>query len=70
MAGTLADIEAALKIRIGAFEQRLKLEHPECLDEQKHFDEGTAERAYWHYGYMAALKDMLKMLGATHEDPH
>lgn len=24
---------------------------------QRHLDEGTAERAYWHMGYLAALND-------------
>ena len=35
---------------------------PESLVEQKHLDEGTQERAYWHYGYMVALRDVLKFL--------
>lgn len=36
--------------------------HPEVTVEQKHLDEGSAERAYWHYGYMVALRDVLKLL--------
>ena len=32
--------------------------------EQKHLDEGTRERIYWHYGYMVALRDALKAFGA------
>ena len=28
--------------------------------EQKHLDKGVPERAYWHYGYGMALRDVLK----------
>jgi hypothetical protein len=30
--------------------------------DQKHLDDGSSERAYWHHGYQAALDDMLKLL--------
>lgn len=30
--------------------------------EQKHLDAESAERAYWHYGYAAALKDIQNCL--------
>lgn len=30
-----------------------------CEDEQRHLDEGTSERVYWHYGYLMALQDIL-----------
>jgi hypothetical protein len=33
-----------------------------CIAEQKHLDEGSQERAYWHYGYLVALKDALSLL--------
>lgn len=33
-----------------------------CFEEQLHLNEGTQERVYWHYGYMAALSDVLCML--------
>ena len=34
------------------------LNAPECRVEQKHLDAGTAERAYWHHGYLSALQDV------------
>ena len=34
-----------------------------CLSEQAHLDADTRERAYWHYGYLIAIKDVLAMLG-------
>lgn len=35
---------------------------PYCFADQKHLDENTPERAYWHYGYRAALIDVMKQL--------
>jgi hypothetical protein len=35
---------------------------PECFTEQKHLDQGSAERTYWHYGYLCALRDTLKLI--------
>ena len=31
--------------------------------EQAHLKPSTRERAYWHYGYLAALQDILYLLG-------
>jgi len=33
-----------------------------CFEEQKHTRAGTEEKIYWHYGYMAALTDVLRFL--------
>ena len=33
-----------------------------CETAQKHLDPGTLEQAYWHYGYLCALKDMLALV--------
>lgn len=38
----------------------LKKNHPTVFTEQKHLDEGTAERAYWHYGRWGTLRDLRK----------
>lgn len=35
---------------------------PYIAADQKHLDENTVERAYWHYGYRAALLDVIKLL--------
>jgi hypothetical protein len=37
-------------------------EAPLTAVEQKHLDEGSPERAYWHHGYQAALTDVMDML--------
>jgi hypothetical protein len=60
---TFCDISALSQRRDGQVKW-LKEYHPECQREQKHLDEGSAERAYWHYGYMVALTDLLNFLGA------
>jgi hypothetical protein len=39
-----------------------------CFAEQLHCEEGTRERAYWHYGYMVALRDVLGFLGVPPAD--
>jgi hypothetical protein len=31
---------------------------PQIEREQRHLQEGTAERAYWHYGYYIAVRDI------------
>jgi hypothetical protein len=35
---------------------------PDSLIEKKHLAEGSSERAYWHYGYMVAVRDVLRFL--------
>lgn len=35
---------------------------PECFRNQEHLNEGSAERVYWHYGYLSALQDVLRLL--------
>jgi hypothetical protein len=48
--------------RAELIEQWLDENHPECRKDQEHLDKETAERAYWHYGYVAALNDVIKLL--------
>lgn len=33
-----------------------------AADEQKQLDGDSPERAYWHFGYQAALTDMINLL--------
>ena len=44
--------------RIDGLTEWLKENHPEVATEQKHLDAGSSERAYWHHGYLMALKDV------------
>ena len=43
---------------------------PECENEQRHLDEGTGERSYWHFGYLMAIKDVLALLGNASTPRH
>lgn len=45
----------------------LDKEHPEVFTEQRHLHKGTSERVYWHHGYMMALSDVLRAIGAPDE---
>lgn len=40
----------------------LRREDPACFSQQKHLEEGTGERVYWHYGYLSAVRDTLRLL--------
>jgi hypothetical protein len=50
--------------RIKDLREWLKKEAPECFIEQKHTEEGTQERVYWHHGYMMGLRDALRFFTA------
>lgn len=56
------DLPTALSKRIGPLQRWLAENASACVHEQKHLDEGSAERTYWHYGYLCALRDILKLL--------
>jgi hypothetical protein len=57
----IADI-SALQKRAEDLQDWLKENSPEVFKEQKHLDEGTQERIYWHYGYLVAVRDMYRFL--------
>jgi hypothetical protein len=52
----------ALKKRAQDLEDWLKEKAPESFVEQKHAEEDTQERIYWHHGYMMGLRDALRLL--------
>lgn len=39
----------------------LKENAPDVFVEQRHLQEGTPERAYWHHGYLMALRDVTSL---------
>lgn len=51
----------ALRERVRKLEQWLAVHGGDCDTEQAHLDEGR-ERNYWHYGYLSALRDTLKLI--------
>jgi hypothetical protein len=34
----------------------------DLVGEQRQLEEGSREQAYWHYGYMVALRDVLRFM--------
>jgi hypothetical protein len=51
-------LDELIQSRIDGLQEWLEQHAPECAEEQRHLDEGTDERTYWHYGYLTALRDM------------
>jgi hypothetical protein len=60
-------LEGALEARVRDLREWLREHGPDCATEQKHLDEGSAERTYWHYGYLSALIDTLAQLRKRRE---
>ena len=52
--------------RIKELKDWLIEQDPNCFKEQKHLDEGTPERIYWHYGQLMTLIDLRKGLDSPH----
>lgn len=43
---------------------------PETAEMQRHLDANTAERVYWHHGYLVALIDVRNLLKGRKSRPH
>jgi hypothetical protein len=56
---------ALLQQRRDGIRQWLAEEAPYAASDQRHLDASTPERAYWHYGYQAALTDIIDLLTPT-----
>jgi hypothetical protein len=53
------ELAAKLQKRADGIDKWLHEIGSRCKSEQRHCDDGTVEREYWHYGYMMAIKDVL-----------
>ena len=51
-----------LKRRRDGIREWLQDEAPHAAADQKHLEEASPERAYWHHGYQAALNDVIDLL--------
>ena len=65
-----SDVADSLRERVKQLMDWLQREAPECLTEQRHLDHGTSERAYWHYGYLTAIRDVLDRWVGVNEASH
>ncbi len=50
-----------IEYRCGELKQWILKKAPHLVDEQKHLEEGSEERAYWAHGYLSALLDVLRL---------
>jgi hypothetical protein len=55
-------LEFVLDRRMADLQVWLAENAPDCDKEQKHLNEGSLERIYWHYGYFVATRDALNYL--------
>ena len=55
----------ALSDKADALKRWLFENAPFCELAQRHLDRGTIEQAYWHYGYVCAIRDVLALLEST-----
>jgi hypothetical protein len=62
MAEIDAEITSAIRARMQGIREWMADEAPYVTADQRHLYENTPERAYWHYGYQAALTDVLSLI--------
>lgn len=43
----------------------LENESPYTMFDQRHLESGTSEQAYWHFGYVSAINDVMRLLSET-----
>ena len=55
---------ATIRRRLRNIREWIDAEAPYLPGDQRHLDANTPERAYWHYGYQAALADVLNLVDA------
>ena len=56
------DVLSVLVERREAIKDWLDKQAPYADLEQKHLDDATTERAYWHHGYQTACADILLLI--------
>ena len=64
------DFATTLESRRDEITRWLEENGPECGEEQRHLDEGSEERTYWHFGYLMAIKDVLALFGNASTTHH
>jgi hypothetical protein len=62
------EIASAVRSRMDDIREWIADEAPYITADQRHLDTNTPERAYWHYGYQAALRDILALADRSTED--
>jgi hypothetical protein len=72
VSGFFADprVERALRDRASELAKWLADHGSDCQETQAHLDAGSIERIYWHYGYLVALRDVLRLIDSQKTDLH
>jgi len=65
-----ADAEGKLRQRISELSDWLSEYGQGCQEKQAHIDAGSVERIYWHYGYLIALRDVVRLLDSQELELH
>lgn len=61
-------IASTIRTRMDGIREWIADEAPYIVADQRHLDANTPERAYWHYGYQAAIRDVLALMERSTED--
>jgi hypothetical protein len=61
----LTKLTQVLRTRIATLTRWVNRHCPDCETEQAHLEEGTREQAYWNYGYLVALRDILRKVSGS-----
>jgi len=64
------NIISAIRARLQGIREWMADEAPYVTVDQRHLDAHTPERTYWHYGYQAALSDVLAMIEGRSNQEH
>lgn len=65
MANPAPDFASSIRERMDDIQKWISDEAPYIVADQRHLDANTPERAYWHFGYQAALRDILNLVEST-----
>ena len=58
----MEEIIRRIEERIISHQEFLNEQDRVTIKERKYLDEESPERAYWHYGYLVALRDVSRLL--------
>jgi hypothetical protein len=50
-----------IKKRADELEEWINQNGKGCKKIQRHLDKNTPEKIYWHYGYLVALRDVIRL---------
>ena len=64
------EVATTIRARMEGIREWMADEAPYISADQRHLDANTPERAYWHYGYQTALRDVLALVERSTEDHH